>query len=640
MSETGPITPANIIWRDDGTPFAPDYDDIYFADNGVEETRHVFLAGNDLPQRIQTTQNLNVGEIGFGTGLNFLTLCMDWRRAEKSQSARLNFVSVEAHPLTREDFLRAHQGRAGFRNIIEEIIDQYPPMHAGVHRLILTGNVTLTLIYGDALKSLENYEASIDAWFLDGFAPAKNPKLWSEDLMREIARLSSPGATIATFTVAGAARRALIAAGFDLEKRKGFGRKREMLVGKIENPPTIKLKAAWFRGFTKPASPGASIAIIGAGIAGASLAHALRARGFALTVFDANGPVSGASGNPAGLIMPRLDADTSPIARFNVSAYVHVQSLLARLSRENHGLFHQCGGSLIAKDAEARARYEKILSINPLPDGWIVDQGDALTFRNAGVVDPPLLVRTLLGDTKVRIARVKTLMRDGDQWRLQIENDDSELFEFVIIANSADALRFSQCRTLPLTASAGQIDVFQNEPSPASIKVCGAYRSPLANATGKGLAIGATYTEIAPGATPTPRRSATQQNLDAVAQFDDTIVQNLSPEYSTPRASVRCVTPDQTPIVGPVPDWGHFSGAYDGLRHGRIMDYPPAQYEPGLFVLTGLGSRGLVTATLCAEIIASQIAGAPPPVAADIEDSLNPARFFIRALKRKKARHG
>lgn len=628
MTNSSGIKTAEIDWKD-GAPRSALFGDIYFSGDGPAETVHVFLAGNGLPARFENAARFSIGELGFGTGLNFLVAWDAFLKAKKPAGARLDFYSVEAFPLNADDLAKAHDCWPALAPLSEKLRRQWPPLFSGFHRLALGDGVTLTLFIGDALAGLRQTEASIDAWFLDGFAPDRNPEMWGPELMRELARVTAPQGTFATFTVAGAVRRALADAGFALEKTPGYGRKREMLAGRIDRPTTDTPRKPWFdTRRTSRLKKGARIAVIGAGIAGASAASHLRQAGFDCAMFETTAPASGASGNPAGLIMPRLDADDSPSARFHAQSYLYTVQLLSGLG----DLFNPCGVLLHATSDHERRRQEKLLAMSALPAGWMKEEGDGLFFPQGGVVDPASFVRALLGDTPVINERVGRLARDGESWRIETAAGVHQV-DAIVIANSLDALRFAQARSLPLTGSAGQIDWFENAPPPLHVHAFGPYAAPAPNG---GLVIGATYAPVAIGVEPGFTKEATQTNLEAIARRLPDLVTGLSAAASRPRASVRCTTPDRLPIAGPVPDWGFYSGAYDGLREGRKGDYPPGESLPGFFILTGLGSRGLVTAPLLGAMLAAELSGAPSPVAADIAEALHPARFFIRDLKRSR----
>ncbi len=637
------IRTAELVW--DGGAYTPDaprsalFDDIYFSGDGLEEADHVFVDGNDLRSRFQNAQRFSIGELGFGTGLNFLSAWNAWQKAAKPSGAKLCFFSVEAFPLSQGDMARTHSAWPALRGLSAELRAALPPPSPGFHCMNFGDDVCLTLFYGRAKDGLSIAEGAIDAWFLDGFAPSKNPDMWSPPLFAELARLSADGASLATFTVAGAVRKALSDVGFSVTKAPGFGRKRDMLKGRLEQAtPQRRVRLPWFdtrdRGRLKS---GAKIAIIGAGIAGASLAHALRRAGFQPAIYETERPASGASGNPAGLIMPRLDVDDTPEGRFHLSAYLYTVALIKSVQQQSRAtLYFPCGALRHITDEREQQRQEKLLAAMPMPAAWMQSQKDGIFFPQGGVIDPAAFVNALIADTPLRITKVEKLTKANDRWTIEANDGTQDAFDAVVIANGLNALKFQQTRGLPLAGSAGQVDWFPAAAAPDHAHVFGAYAAPAPSIGDKksGLVIGATYSPMTGADAPETLLEATQSNINVVRDRLPEFAGELTPEGSTPRSSIRCVTPDFLPIVGPVPDWGFYSGAYDGLRHGRRQDYPPGEILGGLFILTGLGSRGLVTGPLAAAMIASEISSAPAPVDANVAEALHPARFFIRDLKR------
>ncbi|MBL4619439.1 MAG: FAD-dependent 5-carboxymethylaminomethyl-2-thiouridine(34) oxidoreductase MnmC, partial [Marinicaulis sp.] len=435
-------------------------------------------------------------------------------------------------------------------------------------------------------------------------------------------------------------RRRLQSAGFEIEKRPGFGRKREMLAGRLREERGLTRRKPWYATHhSSPAKPGARVAVIGAGIAGASMAHALRQVGMTPIVLEAKTPASGASGNPAGMIMPRLDAGDTPDAHFHSAAYLYTAQLLSTLQEQaSTRFFVECGAILHAQDERETIRQQKLIAMHALPDDWMRAHHDGLFFPKAGVVYPPAFVRALLGETPVHQCEVSQLRFVENLWRVGFTNGENETFDAVVIANGLDALRFAQCHSLPLAGAAGQIDFFPDAEMPEHARMFGAYIAPCPNFSGKGggLVIGATYAPIEIGNQPTFTAEATQTNINAVRKVLPDLADTLDPQASIPRASIRCVTPDWMPIAGPIPNLGFYARAYDGIRDGRLIDYPAGQTLPGLYILSGLGSRGLVTAPLAAAVIAAEIAAAPSPVAHTVCEALHPARFFIRELRKAK----
>lgn len=216
--------PPQLDWRDDLIPVSRQFDDPYFSlAGGLEETRHVFLAGNGLPGQFR--EGFQIAELGFGTGLNLLAVLIAHRGP-----GRVSYTSFEAYPMPAADMARAFAAFPDLAEIAEPLLTQW----ASGARVLQFQNVTARVILGDARETLPRWDGRADAWFLDGFSPAKNPELWSPELMAEVARHTAKGGTFATYTAAGHVRRSLAEAGFSVTRAPGFGRKRHMSVGRLE----------------------------------------------------------------------------------------------------------------------------------------------------------------------------------------------------------------------------------------------------------------------------------------------------------------------------------------------------------------------------------------------------------------------
>lgn len=618
---------ANLDW-DAHAPRSIFFDDIYFASDGPAETDHVFLKGNDLASRFTKARNFTIGELGFGTGLNFLAAWNLWQRTPKLEGAHLTFFSIEKFPLSSGDLDKATAAWPQFQPLAKDLIAALPPITAGFHHLPIAEDVTLILGYSDIVDALTNFSGTVDAWFLDGFAPSKNPEMWQDHIFLKMASHATQDTTFATFTVAGKVRRGLEAAGFAIERRPGFGRKREMLAGKkatAAKPDAHPFPWYSFNKTTKQ-NPGASIAIIGGGIAGTSLAQAVRKIGLTPTIIDPDGIAAGASGNPAGLIMPRLDlGDTAP-AQFFKAAYLHTVGFL---KEEDHAFFNQCGVTLKATNEDDKNRQSKIFESNLLPNDWITKNDLGLFFPQSGVIDPAAYCRSLAGETEVVLASCEKLSQNNGAIDIVFGDGLSRTFDAAIIANACAAKKLSPARTLPVSGIAGQLDFFPNMPGIPDAIAAGPYIAPAPKG---GLIAGATYERIEPDQLPSTSREASLENIQAAKTLMPEL--DLTNEETKPRTGIRAQTPDRMPIVGPLPDWEAYGADYDGLRAGKQKIYAAARYQPNLWVLNGLGSRGLVTAPYCALLIASMIAGRPIPAPRPVLDAIHPGRFFIRALKR------
>jgi tRNA 5-methylaminomethyl-2-thiouridine biosynthesis bifunctional protein len=558
----------------------------------------------------------------------------------------------------------------------------------GVHRRWFFHNrICLTLIFDDAIAGFTSLLGSshprfidaanpkADAWFLDGFAPAKNPDLWTDELFHLMARFSHPDTTFATFTVARQVRDGLSQAGFSLEKRQGFGRKRDMLCGRFanaspspnqENPPATRLRNSAFEA-TWPIhlptiDPRKEAIVIGAGIAGCATAAALHKRGFKVTLIDRHGlPGQEASGNPQGILYPKLSVEDSPLALFGRHALCYSEHFY-RAYWQSGLPGSQCGVLVLPENAKDLAEFPAIAQrYKSAPELVQLVQGEALNnhcgvqlgaatglfFPSLGWVQPPAVCRWLTQGIPVIEGNVAELVRDesADCWQLlDARGGIIASAPAVVIAASANAMTFSQCQHLPLRRIRGQISAVPQTPASHYLRsvICGA--GYLAPAHGGLHTLGATY-DIDDTDT-TLRPGDHQRNLATLAATDAQLatlleVENLASEQLPGRAGIRCTTPDYLPIVGPAPDEAAFRQRFADFCRNAKADIPqPGCYLPGLWLNCGHGSRGLTYAPLAAELLAAQIVGEVPPLPRDLTFALNPARFLVRQLKRGTATEG
>ncbi|MCE3232575.1 MAG: mnmC [Rickettsiaceae bacterium] len=223
-----------ITWQD-GTPFSTEFNDVYFCrENGLAESRYVFLESNNLPLRWQNIDKpFTIIETGFGTGLNFFAAQQLWQEHAKSGGS-LHYISIEKYPLSATDIIKSAELWPELLGYATELADKYPQYLYGNHIIKLNNNITLELLFVDIIHGLPQINTKADAWFLDGFAPSKNPDMWNDELYQNMFRLTNSSGSFATFTSVGEVKRGLQAAGFNVEKAKGFGKKRHMLRGILE----------------------------------------------------------------------------------------------------------------------------------------------------------------------------------------------------------------------------------------------------------------------------------------------------------------------------------------------------------------------------------------------------------------------
>ena len=653
---------ADIEWREDGQPLSRAFDDVYFSSaSGLEETRYVFLQQNHLPARWQALADgatFTIGETGFGTGLNFLASWALWE-ASAPADARLHFISVEKYPLHPHDLERALQLWPQLSDQAQQLRGQYPPLlAAGVHRLQF-GRISLTLVIGEAsaaFASLRQEQASfdrlVDAWFLDGFAPAKNPAMWSPQLFENIAALSKPGATFATFTCAGLVKRGLKEAGFTLEKAPGFGRKREMLRGQLQSCTEQTVTSTpWHQPDYPPPGKepekGLRVAIIGAGISGATVARALADRGCKVQVFEQGPqPGSGGSGNDQGILYAKLSPKPGPNGDFNLHALMYA---LRYYPGHCPSAFHACGLLQLAQDDKEQELQQQIAArLAPHQAEALVRPVDSeeasalagvrlafpgLFFPAAGWLRPRAICAELLRHDNIQVhcnTRVLSLRRTDSNWH--IDSDQRRFTSDVVIVCSANGVRqFEQTAPLPLRPIRGQVSTARATEKTRALQtvLCGdGYLTPEKSGQ---QSFGATFK--LKDATVEVREQEHQENLATLAGLQEEIAREFAGQLLSGRAAVRAATPDYLPIAGPVPQWDALEETYAGLRRNRKALIPArSHYQTGLFALAGLGSRGFAYAPLAAEVLAAWVTGEVMPVSSDLVKALHPARFAVRAL--------
>jgi tRNA 5-methylaminomethyl-2-thiouridine biosynthesis bifunctional protein len=620
---------ADLDWEESGAPRARRFDDLYFSrDGGLAESRAVYLAGCGLPEAWSGRGRFAIGEIGFGAGLNALATWDLWRR-RRAAGAVLHLVSVEAYPLSREQAARALAPFAAIAELAARLLAQWPERAKDAQRLwFAEDGFALTVIHADAETALAGFIGRFDAWYLDGFAPARNPALWTPGLFRRIAALSAPGARVATFSVAGEVRRNLDAAGFDCTRRPGFAAKRERLEGVLRAP------SAETHSLFPHAAAGGRVAIIGAGIAGACAAHACARRGVEPLMLERAAPAAGASGAPAALVTPRLERTDTALGRLYLAAYLDALRLYAALGAE---AFAAIGVEQRPSTAREADTFAQLAADPPLPRDLLEADGARLIHPRAGVVTPRTAIAALMGPAPLRAGvHIAGLERAGGIWRLRDEEGRvAAEAETVILANGPGLGGFAQSRWLPLRYSRGQIDWAQlSAARPARALSAGAYAAPFAD----GLVFGATFDRAEADAATAPCAASTARNLAALRRLAPDLASRLDPATIQSRAALRVSLPDLAPIAGLMPDAPAWRARFDALRHGAPVDVssaPPAHH--GLYVLGGFGARGFLLAPLLAERVVAEAFGEPQALDRRALEAAHPARFLVRALKRGEA---
>lgn len=673
----------DIEWTDDGVPQSRRFDDVYFSrDNGLEESRYVFFKHNELDRRfvhLPPGELFVVAETGFGTGLNFLCTWQQWE-CLAPPDGQLHFISVEKYPLTSVQLRKALNLWPELTAFADRLLECYPPLSVrGIHALAVSPRVRLTLIFDDAAdaltslvpasrvdsanalswSSLSTRNGLVDAWFLDGFAPAKNPQMWRPALFDQIAQLSRPGATFATFTAAGHVRRGMTTVGFLPSKVPGYGRKREMLRGEFSAAQPASAERAmpptpWY--LTSPVVAQFSggqprtVTVVGAGLAGSHTAFVLAKQGFQVTVLERATPGAGGSGNDQGVLYTRLYVDDSHLANFNLRAYLFALGFY-RL----HNLFPeggQCGVLQLADSASQEATFQKIAAqINdPTLVRWLDQQsadtvagtaltGSALHLPRSGWLSPLELCSQLLDQPGIRLIShtpVSRLdFRDGQWCLLNTAAETIHRSDAVVIACAHDVRGFQQLEHLPVKPIPGQVTQARADRYSSELRTVLCGTGYIAPASGDRHCFGATFRMDPADSALT--ESDHQKNLDMLATLAPAL-SNLKIDSGRPgRVSARCTTPDYLPVVGPVPIANEMLERFALLRHNaKARVDQPGTYWPGLFVNTGHGAKGLTSTPICAAIIGALLSGDALPVSAELYPQLHPARFLMRGLRRRK----
>lgn len=621
-----------------GQPFSSVFQDIYYnLQGGLEEAEHVFIQGNDLLDQWHKNHQMHsfcIGETGFGSGLNFLLTCLKWAHCE-SKPGHLHFISTELFPMAISDMQKAHAQFPAIQAYSHSLLKQCESRRAGFHRIEFAENITLTLLLGEASQSLKQLYAEVDVWYLDGFAPSKNPEMWSAKLFAQIARLSKPGATVATFSAAAVVKKGLEKSGFEWQKKSGFGRKRDMLVGRLSHATKpAKIKQPWHP-LPRSTSQQNTVTIIGGGIAGLALAKSFHQAGYQTTLIDYHQhPLQQASGNGYAMVMPLITGKASPESLFYLRAFEYAQRIYSQTS-----VFNATGVTEYLNTTAAHKRAKNIKDLG-LSKQLLTVKQDCLEYPNAGFVDGEALAKLWQPYIDHWLqAEVTEIKRNADNWH--IYDADAKLVhqcETLIIAAGMNTEVLLKAQKLPLTAKLGQTHQLKLEKSLniKQIQLNQGYLIPVDESVGHYL-LGATFDHYQSTNYLSHEFNGINHLSRNLAHWNkqpfNAELQQAKPSSS--HTALRATTPDHLPICGPVTDRQQFEIDYQDLHHGRHWkQYPEAKTIQNLYVMTGLGSRGFTSAPLLADYLMSMITGQPLPLEVDLCKIIHPNRFNYRQLKK------
>ena len=539
--------PERVEWQPDGTPRSARFDDIYrSASGGLDQARHVFLRGCDLPAAWANRAQWRILETGFGLGLNFLAAWRAWKD-DPDRPRMLHFVSVEAWPVSAEDIVRSADAYGELAPLARELASQWLDITHGAHRFSFEdGRVLLTLHVRDAREMLRSEPFTADSIFLDGFDPQHNPDMWDTAVMKAVSRHCRRGTRLATWTASGDVRRALQSHGFIVTKAEGLPPKRHCTQAVYD--PHWQPKGLREREEVAPREA----VVIGAGLSGCAVAASLARRGWRVTVIDAaHEPASGASSLPAGLLAPQVSPD---------------DNLLSRLSRAGVRMTLQQARMLLRDGNDWR-------------ETGVMRIGEQSVWQeHAGWIKPAALVRAWLA-------------QPGIEWQgaTQVASLDEFRGKLVVIAAAYGSQALLGDR-IALHAVRGQINYGTHDAS---------LQAPAHPVNGNGHFISSVPMDGAPtwlcGSTygrddtdASIREEDTRANIDRLRALLPGVAQQLEGSAMRSWAGVRCASRDRRPLVGEV--------------------------EPGVWVSTAMGSRGLTFCVLAAELIAARIHDEPLPL--------------------------
>ncbi|ARP97560.1 FAD-dependent 5-carboxymethylaminomethyl-2-thiouridine(34) oxidoreductase MnmC [Bordetella genomosp. 13] len=613
-----PLQPAAPALDSEGRLYSAIYQDVYHSRaEPLGQARVVFLRGNGLPQRWRGRGRFTVCETGFGMGLNFLALWQAWRD-DPQRPRRLHMVSIEGHPFDREALrqaLRDHLPEA-LQALAGQLTDQWPPLLPGLHRLEFEGgSVTLTLAFGQADAVAPRLAARVDAYFLDGFAPRHNPAMWAPEMLADLMRLAAPDATLASWTSVGSVRRALAELGFEVRREPGYGGKWHMISG-VRSPTAPQ-------GPALPDDDGAPVVVIGAGLAGAGVAHALALRGREVVVIDP-GSAGGHKGHLAAALTPLIARDDNPRARLSRAGSQRALRRWLALDQEAAPL--RCGTLQLERDAGRAAALADTVTALGFPSDWVRAVDGAEASRLAGLpvarggaffgdgllVRPDRVVARLLAEPGITVVagRAVGLVRTDGGWRAHAQ-DGTLLGEapHLVLANAAGApallsgcgLLDSLPRMAQMHALAGEVTLLPAASLAGGPRCVVGGDGYLLPAVDGWCVAGSTYVH---GAAESRVGEAGQRvNLGKAAGLlaDGTSrLDALAPGTLPGWAGWRAVLPGRLPAVGQVPR------------------------APGLWLATGYASRGLSWSALAGDVIAAQLCGEPLPLESDLLAQLAP----------------
>lgn len=613
----------------------------YFTDPDTREIMHVFHKHNQLQERfslLKSKGSFTIAEIGFSAGLNFLTTADLWLQTNKSQDIILNYVSIEKHPLAPEELDKILCSFPSLKYISSQLLEQYYLLLPAYHRIKISENIYLTLIIGDIIEKLPELDIKVDAWFLEGFTTNNNDEMSTNTIM-EIARLSKIGTTFTSIKMSSQVCKALTEIGFDIVKDHS-GNQNKVFYGHYNHSNTQynKRYKHFYHHLINQTKPN-TIAVIGAGIAGASCAYSLAQRGYQVTIFEKNSQIAQeASGNYQGVLYGTWSAFGGDMMELSSSAYRYSHNLIKTLLKANTD-YQECGVIQLAHNNAQAKRNQQLLSAN-LPPEFIkylssseiekfatcklAREYSGLLFDSGIWLHPQNFVHTLLKHPNINIQcnhKITSLSYENSLWRVATDNENY-LFDAVILCNSFDINRFLP--ELPIRLIKGQTTIIEQEIG-LNCVLCG-----------DGYVIPSKQGKFTTGASFDFKNIDTlvtlQDHDENLAKLDE-IIQISHNKLLSGKASIRTSPHDYLPIVGPIGDYDEFNYDFAKLTKDKNARFTKeCRYLPNLYINTGHGGKGMLTAPFCGEMIADYICGTTIATSESLRQALHPNRLYARKL--------
>lgn len=619
------LTHAKIHFNEQGTPVASDFDDVYFSnDGGMAETDYVFLQQNGLPQRWQTHNQaaFHIIETGFGTGANFLLSWLRFRQYRQqfphAACQRLYFSSFEKFPLSHADLTKALAVHTDLQQQSQQLLQAYPLCVGGCHRLSFdNASVILDLWFGDVNTLLPELNAKVDAIYLDGFAPSKNPDMWQQQLFSGLARLSGNGSTVSTFTSAGLVKRGLQQAGFTVSKIKGFGRKREMLTATMKTDTAARA----------PANLNDEVTIIGGGIASLCTALALTQRGIAVHLICEDDRVARqASQNRQGAVYPNLHANLTDDSQLHAQAFLFARRFYQHWQQQGLDFaMNWCGLLHLASNTLLQQRQQKLIDKALWPTELVqaVNASEAsaiagLELPHSGIYLPlagwlspqQFCLQALLHLQQQKSFRfsphctVQAIKQHSSGWLLDSSAGGIHS-AILVLACGSKLAEFAPTAQLPLNKIRGQVSYVQAS-AMAPLKTVLCHKGYITPQWQNLHSVGATFDRNATEAFISEQDNS--ENLQLVQQQLQQPAWFAAAKVTEATAAFRATLPDHLPLVG-----------------------TPAGQQ-NLYLIGAMGARGIMLSPLLAELLACQICAEPLPLTQQLFKRLAANRFHTNTV--------